>query len=265
MKSSKLMRAAAAMLCAVIAFAGLSACVSSSNKNEASDSSKEIQRPQSDSNSNNEQKNEPEETKKQTFTQMFNGKQTIWFYRSNNSVVAKDDSSETIFVFDHGKVTTYIGDFPFADFKDVPDSKVLDKVKELHKVSFNQKMAGKNIQYRDPQPYDVTFNSISDQTGNGMEGEIINIKYWSQSLNQEKVFRLLFETNLPSYTESPVKTQIVYDKQFTGFTQDGRLFFGRMSEAGGPEPVMPSFDSLNNVPQETDSDVYSHTNGSLDE
>ncbi|MDF7664885.1 hypothetical protein [Bifidobacterium sp. ESL0745] len=254
MKNSTIQRVAASVLCAVIALAGLSACGSNSGSADGSSASPDGQRtePESSSNSDNKQKNESETAKSQTFSQMFNGKQTIWFYSSESAYIGKDFHPDAIFVFEHGKVTTYKNwqdrasgtAFTFGDFKGVSEDQLLTKVKELSKGSFDKATHGAKGQYIEPKPYDVTFNVRTDSSGNAVASELINIKYWSQSKNKEDEIRLELEQNGTTYSGSEIKSRTIYDKQFTGFTGDGRFFFGRMSTAGSPEPTMPTFDSI---------------------
>lgn len=137
MKNSTIQRAAASVLCTVIALAGLSACGSSSSTNEATSTNNNGERTetQSGSNSNsNEKQSEPEPT---TLSEVLNGKRTIWFV--GEKAVTKDSYADYVLVFDKGKVTTYShGNYTYADFKGVPMNKILDKVKELDQKSFGQ-------------------------------------------------------------------------------------------------------------------------------
>ncbi|MDF7664880.1 hypothetical protein [Bifidobacterium sp. ESL0745] len=283
MKNSKLVRAAAAMLCAAMALAGLSACGSSSSSAEGSSTSSDGQRtePKSESNTNgsdnSQQKTKPTEPEPRTFSEIFNGKQSIWF-ASNE--ITKDAHFRYVLVFDHGKVTTYpfswgtlgdqlklVGGYGFADLRGVPMNQVLAKVQEMDRGSFDKQVElGKNLNQKEhndkavaefqameghypvPVPTDFKLSVQTDSTGNNVISEKL---VWKRT-------RCEWHTNVEGVhmeqeeTEEPVEfkgygsssgpgggTQTVYDKNFTGTS--GLV---RMSSTGEQLPTIPEFDRV---------------------
>lgn len=267
MKSSMLTRATTAILCVVVAFAGLSACGSSSS----SDSNEE---------SSSEAKTDDTKFKMTTFSELLNGKPTIWFRNGMVTAAWDDVHIPEVLVFENKKVTIYsngegcesdpeCGIF-YRDFKGVSDDQMLEKIKELNHVAFDKYVA-KNIQtlqksltkaspanvdklknklasyqalqshYQEPQPYDYSLSVKTNNDGK-VNGETLHTKYYSQVDASEKGngnYGYTMELNDESIQHPNNSVTTVYG---TKLIYEGRLY--RRIPKDEEPLLVPKFDSL---------------------
>ncbi|WEV66767.1 hypothetical protein OZX72_05725 [Bifidobacterium sp. ESL0769] len=246
MKSSKLMRAAAAVLCAALALAGLSACdATSSTDSSSTSSSGERTEPQSSTNENKET-DKPAEPQPVMFSKIFAGKQSIWFLGDS---LVRIGTINDVLIFDQGKVTTYsmgggmVGSsfrgYTYGDFKGVSEDQLVAKIKELN--ADVQKQNGRS--YQEPTPADYTLSVHPSMTGNTVDSETLKTKYYDPvSASTEDLSIKLQGDSTSSLTTASAE---IYDKTFTGVGAGGTLNFTRMISTGDPIPPIPQYDDMN--------------------